>query len=91
MVKTKNFSKKFKYKFWRIDKEKDIMLIENGGWHFNYLLTPEQISKKLKSLAATQWDWGENLTKNEFFSIKNIKEKINNQKIFSIESINMKK
>ena len=39
-----------------------------------------KISKKLKSLSATQWDWGENLTKKEFFSIKNIKEKINNQK-----------
>ena len=79
-LRQKILAKNLKYKFWRIDKEKDIMLIKNGGWHFNYLLTPEQISKKLKSLAATQWDWGENLTKNEFFSIKNIKEKINNQK-----------
>ena len=79
-LRQKILAKNLKYKFWRIDKEKDIMLIKNGGWHFNYLLTPEQISRKLKSLAATQWDWGENLTKKEFFSIKNIKEKINNQK-----------
>lgn len=75
-LRDKVLAKNLKYPFWRIDKEKNIDLIEDGGWHFNYLLKPEQISKKLKSLAATQWDWGEKLTKEEFFSIKNIEEKI---------------
>jgi len=79
-LRQKILAKNSNYGFWRLDKERDVELIQNGGWHFNYLLTPEQISKKLKSLAATQWDWGENLTKDEFFSIKNIEAKINSQK-----------
>mgnify|MGYP001415627007 CR=1 FL=1 len=49
-------SKNLKYSFWRIDKEKNIQIINDGGWHFNYLLKPEEISKKLKSLAETSWD-----------------------------------
>ena len=69
-------AKNSKYPFWRIDKERNVELIENAGWHFNYLLTSEQISKKLKSLAATEWDFGENLTREEFYSIKNIEEKL---------------
>ena len=79
-LRDKVLAKNLKYPFWRIDKEKNIDLIEDGGWHFNYLLKPEQISKKLKSLAATQWDWGEKLTKEEFFSINNIEEKISSKK-----------
>ena len=84
-LRQKILAKNLKYPFWRIDKEKNIELVEDGGWHFNYLLKPEQISKKLKSLAATQWDWGEKLTQEEFFSIKNIEEKIFNKKdLFNI-------
>jgi len=79
-LRQKILAKNCKYSFWRIDKEKSIELIDDGGWHFNYLLKPEQISKKLKSLAATQWDWGEQLTKEEFFSIQNIERKILNKK-----------
>ena len=79
-LRDKVLAKNLKYPFWRIDKEKNIDLIEDGGWHFNYLLKPEQISKKLKSLAAIQWDWGEKLTKEEFFSINNIEEKISSKK-----------
>ena len=30
-------------------KYKDIIFLENGGWHFSYLKTPENIEKKLKS------------------------------------------
>ena len=84
-------AKNSKYPFWRIDKETDVTLIENGGWHFNYLLTPEQISKKLKSLAATQWDYGENLTKDEFLNIKNIKEKIESRRDLFNRKHNYKK
>ena len=79
-MRQKIIAKNSKYPFWRIDKEKNIELIKEGGWHFNYLLKPEQISKKLKSLAAIQWDWGEKLTKEEFFSINNIEEKISSKK-----------
>ena len=48
-IKTKKFA------WWRIDtffskkKYKDIIFLENGGWHFSYLKTPEDIEKKLKS------------------------------------------
>ena len=30
-------------------KYRDIFFLENGGWHFSYLKTPEDIEKKLKS------------------------------------------
>ena len=48
-IKSKNFS------WWRIDtffskkKYQNIFFFENGGWHFSYLKTPEDIEKKLKS------------------------------------------
>lgn len=44
-----------KYNFWRIDtifsktKYQNIEFIENGGWHFSYLKTPELIQKKLST------------------------------------------
>jgi len=40
-----------KYPFWRIDKPQNIQIIENGGWHFAYLLDSQGISKKIKSFA----------------------------------------
>ena len=90
-LRQKILAKNSKYPFWRIDKERNVELIKDGGWHFNYLLTPEQISKKLKSLAATEWDFGENLTKDEFFSIKNIEGKIMNQRDLFNRKHNYKK
>ena len=41
-------SKNLKKPFWKF-QNKDIQLIENGGWHFNTLLSPEEISIKLKT------------------------------------------
>ena len=46
---------KVKFSWWRFDtllskrKYQNIRLVENGGWHFSYLKTPEDIEKKLKS------------------------------------------
>ena len=40
-----------KYPFWRIDKPQNLQVIENGGWHFAYLLDSKGISKKIKSFA----------------------------------------
>ena len=57
-------------KWWRFDLEKDIQIIENGGWHFNNLLSPEQISLKLKTFAHDEYN------KDEFTNIEIIKEKI---------------
>ena len=48
-------SKNLKYNFLRFDKEKNIEIIENGGWHFNNLMDPEQISKKLKTYAHEEY------------------------------------
>ena len=53
-----------------IKADKNIELINEGGWHFNYLLKPNEISKKFKSLAETSWD------KEEYFNEKNIIKKI---------------
>ena len=43
------------YPWWRLDtlfsqnKYQNIKFIDNGGWHFSYLKSPEEIEKKLKS------------------------------------------
>ena len=69
-LRQKVLSKNLKYGFWRIDKERNIQIIDNGGWHFNYLLDPKDISKKFKSLAETSWD------KEKFYNEKIIEDKI---------------
>ena len=63
-------SKNLKYKFFRFDKEKNIEIFNNAGWHFNNLMSPEKISLKLKTFAHSEFS-GE-----EFSSIKIIDEKI---------------
>ena len=68
ILKKKNIS----YPFWRVDKEKSIQLIANGGWHFTYLMTPEEISKKIENMAHTEFN------KEKFKDIKNIKKNIAN-------------
>ena len=68
------------YSWWRIDtifsdtKYIKIKIIENGGWHFSYLKSPEDIEKKLKSyLHHTEYELNP-------VGIKNIKEMIVNRK-----------
>jgi beta-1,4-mannosyl-glycoprotein beta-1,4-N-acetylglucosaminyltransferase len=73
-LRHKVLSKNMKYPFWRIDKEKNIQIINNGGWHFSYLLTPEQIAKKFKSLAETSWD------NDKYLNLEYIKKKIEEKK-----------
>ena len=48
-------SKNLNYKFFRIDKEKDIEIFKEGGWHFNNILSPEEISLKLKTFAHSEF------------------------------------
>ena len=60
-----------KYPFWRIDKSRNLQIIENGGWHFAYLQSTENISKKIKSFAHGEFN------KPNFSNEKKIKEKIN--------------
>ena len=59
-----------KYPFWRFDKIKNIQIINDGGWHFAYLQTPENISKKIKSFAHGEFN------KDEIVNEVNIKYKI---------------
>ena len=62
---------KFKqYPFWRIDKVRNLQVIKNGGWHFAYLQTPENISKKIKSFAHGEFN------KDEITNEKSINLKI---------------
>ncbi len=56
--------------FWRIDKEKSIQTINNGGWHFTYLMSPKDIVEKIKSMAHTEFN------KEKFREISYIKKKI---------------
>ena len=46
---------KFKdYPFWRLDKLNQQII--NGGWHFSFLQTPDQILKKIKSFSHGEYD-----------------------------------
>ena len=66
-----------KYPFWRIDKTRNIQIINDGGWHFAYLQSPENISKKIKSFAHGEFN------KDEFVDVKKIENKIiNNEDVF---------
>ena len=66
-------SKNLNYNFFRFDKEKNIQIFEKGGWHFNNIMSYEEISLKLKTFAHTEFS-GDN-----FSSIEIIKDKINRQ------------
>ncbi len=81
LLKTKNID----YPFWRFDKEKNIQLIKKGGWHFTYLMSPKDISKKIKSMSHTEFN------KKNFTNIKNIKKKISNLKDPFDRNFNLKK
>ena len=63
--------KNLKYSFLRFDKEKNIQLFDNAGWHFNNIMDPLQISKKLKTFAHTEFN------EDKFSSPEVIKSKIN--------------
>lgn len=58
--------------FWKIWKEKSIDLINDGGWHFTYLMTYEKIAEKIKSSEHSEYN------KNEFTDIKKIKYRVEN-------------
>lgn len=49
-------SKNLKYSFLRFDKEKNIELIHDGGWHFNNIMDPNTISLKLKTFAHSEFN-----------------------------------
>ena len=73
----KKILKKNIYKpFWKLNIEKDIQIIKDGGWHFNNLYSIETISKKLKVSPHK-----------EFSESKYSDPKIINQKISNLEDL----
>ena len=68
-VKVKNL----KYKFYRFDKEKSIEIFNNAGWHFNNIMTPNEISLKLKTFAHSEF------SDETFSATEIIKQKIENK------------
>jgi len=63
-------SKNLNYKFFRIDKEKNIQIFNDAGWHFNNILSPKEIALKLKTFAHSEF------SDQKFTSIKVIEDKI---------------
>ena len=61
-------------KWWKFNIERDIQIIENGGWHFNNLFTPEMISIKLKTFAHDEF------RSEEYSNVEVIKKKIEQEK-----------
>jgi len=55
---------------WKFYKEKSIEILENGGWHFNSVLSPKEISKKLKTFAHSEY------SEEKYSSVEVIKQKI---------------
>jgi len=71
-MRQKVLKKNLKYNFFRIDKEKNIQIFYDAGWHFSDVMTVDQISLKLKTFAHVEFS-------NEKFSSKEvIKKKIDN-------------
>ena len=58
-----------KYPFYRLDKIK-WQIVDNGGWHFSMIMTPTEISEKIKSFAHTEFNTP------EFTNVENIEKKI---------------
>ena len=52
--------KNLKYSFFRFDKFKKIKVLNKAGWHFSYLMTEEDIQKKIKAWTHSELDTIEN-------------------------------
>ena len=71
LYETKILLKNTKYSFLRFDKEKSIEIFKDAGWHFNNLMSPENISLKLKTFAHKEFSG------DDFSSVDIIRDKIN--------------
>ena len=65
--------KNLEYSLFRFDKEKNIEVFKNAGWHFNNIMSPKNISIKLKTFAHIEF------SSKKFSSAKVIKQKIKNK------------
>jgi beta-1,4-mannosyl-glycoprotein beta-1,4-N-acetylglucosaminyltransferase len=64
-------SKNLRYNFFRFDKEKNIEIFNNGGWHFNNIMDARNISLKLKTFAHSEFN------KKKYNDVNIIQSKIN--------------
>ena len=62
-----------KYPFWRIDKI-NWNIIEDGGWHFSFVMSDNSIKKKIESYAHSEFN------KKNYKDINNIKKNISLKK-----------
>ena len=62
-----------KYPFWRIDKI-NWNIIEDGGWHFSFVMSDNSIKKKIESYAHSEFN------KKNYKDTKNIKKNISLKK-----------
>ena len=69
-----NILKKNVKKWWKFNVEKNIQIIDDGGWHFNNLYSPEMISNKLKSFAHDEF------ATHEYSDVEMIKKNIEQKK-----------
>ena len=65
--------KNLQYSFFRFDKEKSIEIFPEGGWHFNNIMEPYDISIKLKKFSHTEY------SSKRFSDIEKIAFKIENK------------
>ena len=61
-----------KYPFWRIDKIRDLQIIKNGGWHFSYLQSPENLMKKIAAFSHGEHNKPEFANEKNLFSIRRL-------------------
>ena len=80
-----------KYSKWRVDvffskkKYSNLLFVENGGWHFTFLRTPEEIEKKLLNYAH-HYEFEES-----GLSIKNLKQLMDEKRVMYDHNVDQKK
>ena len=65
-LRNQKVKKRFFFEFYKIKWN----IVQNGGWHFSFLMNPHQIISKIKSFAHDEFN------KSEFLEINEIKKKI---------------
>jgi len=69
-MRQKVIRKNVNYPLFRIDKEKNIQIFKEAGWHFNNILTAYEISLKLRTFAHTEF------ASKKYSDVRIIKDKI---------------
>ena len=74
-----------------ICNERNIKIIENGGWHFSYFLSPEEIANKINSSPHKEFINDENLNVEIIKKrIKNLKDPLGRDKEYKkLENLNI--